>query len=234
MEDSTDKGIHPSLARLYELAERAFHIRRSPTELARLLNESGQTINNWAKDRGVSKQGALKAQELYGWSASWIREGIEPRLVGAEEVLRPGTIQSKRIEVIGEITSNAAGEVVLSQMAGEGSPRKLLAITGGLPAQGFLVSTDILQPRYRAGEFLVIANELEPDAGNDAVVLMHDGHWYIKVLSWRRGGMVQLTGLGGADDHRLLTLREADIRSMRAILSHCGMQAIQPHPDAPE
>lgn len=51
--------IHPSLTRLYEVAG-----VNTPGELAILLNESPQTITNWS-NRGVSKQGAIKASTTF-------------------------------------------------------------------------------------------------------------------------------------------------------------------------
>jgi hypothetical protein len=46
----------------------------SPTLLASALAESPQTITNWAR-RGVSKAGALAAQQRFGISATWIISG---------------------------------------------------------------------------------------------------------------------------------------------------------------
>ena len=43
-------------------------------ELARILDESPQTITNWKK-RGVSKAGAIKASAIFGMSTAWILNG---------------------------------------------------------------------------------------------------------------------------------------------------------------
>jgi phage repressor protein C with HTH and peptisase S24 domain len=45
-----------------------------PSDVARLLNVSPQTITNWMK-RGVSKDGMLLAQRLIGVNATWIETG---------------------------------------------------------------------------------------------------------------------------------------------------------------
>lgn len=46
----------------------------SVAELALALDESSQTVGNWAM-RGVSKAGALKAEKVLGVSAKWITDG---------------------------------------------------------------------------------------------------------------------------------------------------------------
>ena len=45
-----------------------------PSDVARLLNESPQTVNNWLT-RGVSKEGLLLAQRLIGVNATWVESG---------------------------------------------------------------------------------------------------------------------------------------------------------------
>lgn len=69
-----------SYIRLMEAAKKATlgtaNAISRPGELARHMNESPQRIHNW-QVRGVSKEGAIKAEGLYGVSASYILEGSE-------------------------------------------------------------------------------------------------------------------------------------------------------------
>lgn len=74
--------MHPSYIRLMEAAKMATggtarEVHR-PADLARDINESPQRIHNW-RTRGVSKEGAIKAEKLYGVSATFILDGAEPR-----------------------------------------------------------------------------------------------------------------------------------------------------------
>ncbi|WP_147282810.1 hypothetical protein [Pseudorhodoferax soli] len=71
------KDVHPSFVRLLE-AVMAIGVMNS-SMLAAELNESPQTITNWAR-RGVSKAGALNAQQRYGISATYILTGEGPPL----------------------------------------------------------------------------------------------------------------------------------------------------------
>lgn len=65
--------IHPSMARLYRAAKIAKDAN-GQAQLAKGMNESSQTINNW-EARGISERGALKAQKLYHCDANWLIEG---------------------------------------------------------------------------------------------------------------------------------------------------------------
>lgn len=71
---------HPSVDRLYQAAK-SKGVKPEPSAVAKWLNESPQVVNNW-KERGVSRKGALAAQALSGYSATWILDGSgEPRQV---------------------------------------------------------------------------------------------------------------------------------------------------------
>jgi hypothetical protein len=67
---------HPSIERLYGIA--ADHGDRSPASVARRLNVSAQRLGNW-ETRGISKAGALDAQNCYGTDANWLRTGAGVR-----------------------------------------------------------------------------------------------------------------------------------------------------------
>lgn len=66
-------GMHESMERLVKAA---LEIRGATghAQIARLLNESEQTITNWAK-RGVSIPGAIKAERNIGCQAIWVLYG---------------------------------------------------------------------------------------------------------------------------------------------------------------
>lgn len=61
------------MKRLYEAAE-ALRGLKGQSEVARALNASPQTINNW-EARGMSKAGMLNAQSVIGCSATWLASG---------------------------------------------------------------------------------------------------------------------------------------------------------------
>lgn len=68
--------MHVQMKRLYEAAEVLAGLK-TQAELARALNQSQQTVNNW-EARGISKAGLLKAQSAIGCSATWLETGEPP------------------------------------------------------------------------------------------------------------------------------------------------------------
>lgn len=72
------------MMRLYEAAKIAGKLtgETDQAELARLLNESPQTIHNW-EIRGLSKQGALSAQSVLGVNATWLNNGTGDMFVSS-------------------------------------------------------------------------------------------------------------------------------------------------------
>lgn len=65
--------MHPATERLY-LAAKTLSDIAGQSAVARALNESPQTVKNW-ESRGVSRAGALKAEEILGVRAAWLLTG---------------------------------------------------------------------------------------------------------------------------------------------------------------
>lgn len=65
--------MHATMVRLYEAA-RSLKGLETPTDVARALNQSQQTVNNWER-RGMSRPGMLEAQKYLGCSATWLQTG---------------------------------------------------------------------------------------------------------------------------------------------------------------
>jgi phage repressor protein C with HTH and peptisase S24 domain len=65
--------MHIQMTRLYEAAETLKGIT-GQSDVARALNASPQTVNNW-EARGMSKSGMLTAQAVIGCSATWLATG---------------------------------------------------------------------------------------------------------------------------------------------------------------
>jgi phage repressor protein C with HTH and peptisase S24 domain len=82
--------MHVQMTRLYEAAEVLAGLK-TQAEIARALNQSQQTVNNW-EARGISKAGLLKAQSAIGCSATWLETG-EPPMALAPLPLPPPAAQ---------------------------------------------------------------------------------------------------------------------------------------------
>ena len=170
--NQNQQAPHESVVRLYECALERFGAR-GPAAVAQLIEESPQTVVNWGRGRGVSKNGALKIQSKLGWSAAWIREGIGPRyiqetnaVVGPSTILAPRVI--RRVAVDGKITGDKDGLVIAKASPGEFPD--VGAYTGGEDVFGLCIRTTALLPRYREGEYLIVAERAELEGGDDVLV----------------------------------------------------------------
>lgn len=84
-----EKKRHASLERLLDVAHAAKV--DGPAALAKAFNQSEQTLTNWGA-RGVSKFGAMKAQDKFGCNANWILTGLGSKFVSS---VAPMTISEK-------------------------------------------------------------------------------------------------------------------------------------------
>ena len=75
-------NMHIQMERLYRAAKELKNIG-GQAELARALNQSSQTVNNW-EARGISKAGLLLAQTEIGCSVTWLTTGEGPMAIGAQ------------------------------------------------------------------------------------------------------------------------------------------------------
>jgi hypothetical protein len=78
--------LHESTARLYGFAREALG-DDAPAKVARRLNVSAQTLQNW-ESRGVSQDGALKAQAAYGCDANWLLGAVKTTTLHGSQPMR--------------------------------------------------------------------------------------------------------------------------------------------------
>ena len=68
------QAMHEQMTRLYDAA-RILRQTTGPSSVAALLNISPQNVYAWEK-RGISNEGLLRAQEVIGCDAIWLRDGV--------------------------------------------------------------------------------------------------------------------------------------------------------------
>ena len=182
-----------SLQRLLEAVEPLGP--KGPAAVARALNVSDQTINNW-KSRGVPHAKAVEAQTRWGISAHWITTGEGEQWVAAAEMLRPSdalpydATKVREVPVVGKGSGGAMPERMWTD--GDypvGKTGECAEIATNDP-HAFLVAVDgpSMVPRYNPGEFALVEPGTEPDLEDDVLVRLADGATMIKRLLSRRGG----------------------------------------------
>jgi hypothetical protein len=79
--------MHPSMQRFYRAAAIRDPACTRQVDIANAINESSQRVNNW-EARGISKEGALAAQQLLGVNATYLLYGMEPALLSQSQTAR--------------------------------------------------------------------------------------------------------------------------------------------------
>ncbi|WP_308142845.1 hypothetical protein [Burkholderia pseudomallei] len=90
------RKVHETVERLYHAAKELKGVE-GPANVARLLNESPQLINNWER-RGMSAAGMIRAAPLIGCRADWLKSG-DGRMADAgslKETLQDSNISAGR------------------------------------------------------------------------------------------------------------------------------------------
>lgn len=220
----TIRAMHDSATRLYEAAK-ALRRTEGQSAVARLLNESPQTVKNW-ETRGVSRQGAIKAQNLIGCNAHWVLTGagtmaqpVSDPPIGAPLFAReePRTeyqpVRPDKIRVVPVVGQGAGGQLPERIWTDGDFP------TGATHEYAEVASTDphafvtkvvgpSMIPKYMPGEYAMVEPSTEPDLEDDVLVRLASGATMLKRLLSRRGGHVRL---GSYNSDEVLTYEAGEI-----------------------
>lgn len=88
---TTLPAMHDSAVRLYQAAKQLRGVS-GQSNVARLLNESPQTVKNW-EVRGISDGGAIRAEGVFGCRAYWLTTGEGDMLTSGLD-LSPATLRA--------------------------------------------------------------------------------------------------------------------------------------------
>lgn len=113
--------MNKSMQRLYEFLEKNTELfaekrgRQTTLQLSLGL-DSSQTVNNW-ESRGISRNGALKAEQIYGVSANWILHGKgEVKFTSPNKVDKSGISikEQQLIDLLRRLPSDSLRSEVIS------------------------------------------------------------------------------------------------------------------------
>lgn len=149
---------------------------RTGADLARALGVSQATLSNWKDpERGVSKEGAIKAQLALGCSVTWLLSG-----------------QGESVNWV----TNEGGSTVQHGAPPEtmaGRPRPTLAppqITWGAPEVEELpdvfeveLPDNAIAPHAGAGQAVRFDRHAEPKIGDGVLLIDDTGRWHVRIYS---------------------------------------------------
>ena len=159
--------MHEQMKRLYEAA-RVLKRIHGQSELARAINASPQTIHNW-QERGISKQGMLKAQEVIGCSALGLETGSGPVslnvLCNSSQLFSEASqIPLIRPDQALKVNSTAAAPAL-------GDPLGWLFTHSNLSSRAYAleVSGNSMQPVFQEGDWIILDPMAVPEPGDFVV-----------------------------------------------------------------
>ena len=156
--------MHEQMKRLYEAAKVLKRIY-GQSELARAVNASPQTIHNW-QQRGISKQGMLKAQEIIGCSALWLETGSGPMSLNV--LCHSSQLFSKtnQIPLIRPDQALKVSASVASPSLGE--PLGWLFTHSNLSPLAFAleISGNSMHPLFQEGDWIILDPMVVPEPGD--------------------------------------------------------------------
>lgn len=198
--------MHNSVDRLYQAAKKLRDIS-GQSAVARLLNESPQTVKNW-ETRGISRSGAMKAEDVLGVRANWLITGEGEMTSGAtlsprEDALSPAQAAADliRIPLLANCGSMGLGNEVLDAdyVVGDLSLSahwiNQYIKPGNIQELKFIhAHGESMSPTFSDGDVLLVdAGSRDPTSHEGVYVLEVNGKTYIKRVRMRMSGTLEVS-----------------------------------------
>ncbi|ULJ60807.1 LexA family protein [Wielerella bovis] len=170
--------------RLYLAAKELNREINSQASLARALNTSSQVIKNW-ESRGISHQGALKAQQMLGISATWIETGVGEMFFGQPETpIDPNVVQlDRKIRNIPVVSWVQAGNWHDVEELNPDEYDWVLALSKvSERAFALRVQGDSMQPEFTEGDIIIVDPEADFHSGSFVVVCQDNETTFKKLI----------------------------------------------------
>ena len=159
--------MNPQMTRLYQAA-RDLRAIGGQAELARALNTSPQTINNW-EARGISKKGLIHIQNTLGISATWLETGQGPRLFQEKSNVTPVPLGARKVPLISYVQAGHWTGVVDSFQRNDAHDWLMTDLELSGSSFALEIKGDSMLPDFRPGDRVIIDPEVSPQPG-DCVV----------------------------------------------------------------
>lgn len=159
--------MNAQMTRLYALARETRGIR-GQSDLARALNTSPQTVNNW-EARGISKKGLLHIQATLGFSASWVETGEGAKFVQDKSNVAPAQIGSKQIPLISYVRAGNWAGIVDPFQPNDAHDWLMTDLDVSDGAFALEIKGDSMLPEFNPGDRVIIDPAIRPQPGDYVV-----------------------------------------------------------------
>lgn len=164
-------SMHEQMERLYEAA-RILRGVEGQSAVARLLNASPQTVKNW-ESRGISKDGMITAQEVFGCSSTWLKSGTGEMVAESAEQQTVNVTRvpmgTRRIPLISSVQAGAMTEAIDPYALGDAAEWMLTDLDLSQNAFALRIKGDSMLPEFREGDTVIIDPAVAPLPGDYVV-----------------------------------------------------------------
>lgn len=186
-------------------------------EFGRLLGyKDGAFVRQMiAADKAITEKTILKIEAIPGLEG-WFQNDLDNA---------PTAKTSRAVPAVGEVKGGADGYLEdLQYPAGYGDGVVDYPTTDQ-HAYALRVRGDSMSPRYRPGQYIIVEPSIEPQPGDDVVVICKDGRKLLKVMAWVRSESVSLLSVN--NDYAPLTLDIAEIDHMHTVAGTIPARALR-------
>lgn len=199
-------------------------------DIAKAAGVTKGAVSQWLTGgiKSIKLEYALGIQNAYGYNHRWLVMGELPKMINEapSDVSEPIAIHKrKNVPLVGEVMGGSDGyleEFGYPVGHGEG---EVEYPTNDPNAYALRVRGDSMHPRYRAGEFVIVEPNIEPQEGDDVVVICGDGRKMLKQLNWRRDDSVQFLSINNG--YGPLTLKKKEVSSMQLVGGRARSSALR-------
>lgn len=199
-------GMHATMIRLYKAAEELKGVT-GQTNVAILLGESPQALNNW-ESRGMSKRAMITAQQRIGCSAVWLE--TETGQMKYSQSLAPGELLKSKLARPGHIIEvpimNAAGSMGDGDDTPDGDVivdvlrlkidwirENVRSLTSTSNLSFIHALGHSMEPTIYSGDILLVDSGIKMAATDGVYVLRAHGRIFIKTVRQRIDGAFEIS-----------------------------------------
>lgn len=185
-------------------------------EAARQCDITPQAVNGWLRTGRVGKRHLAIIARLTSRPLEWFLEPHVASPKGAYDVpIEARELLNQAVPVVGTAQLGDNGfwsELEYPAGHGDGFVRYP---TRDSNAYALRVKGDSMRPRIKPGEFVIVEPHAPIEPGHEVLVKTHDGRVMVKVLNFRRNGIIELASIN--EDHKPITIEENAVELIHSV-----------------
>jgi len=176
-----------------------------------------------AGDKAITEKTVAKIEKFIPAISGWFSQGASAAFSNVEP--GPDLKTFRAVPNVGEVKGGPDGYFEELQYPTGHGDGVIDYPTTDRNAYALRVRGDSMHPRYRAGEYIVVEPNIEPQPGEDVVVICRDGRKLLKTLGWTRDGSVSLLSINNG--HAPVTLDLEEVERMHTVAGVVPARALR-------